>query len=175
MNRTVMAVATLGMFVAACGPLPTSPAASKVAQAPLFSKTGGGNGVAHHVSAGGPDACAAPGCNGNFSLVANQYADGSVSGQWEDSFGHGDGGFHIAVDCVAISGNAAVVGGVITHAIGADNLVGLRAVTEVVDNGTSANDPPDQISYTYYGNYAPGCGQTDFALLDLNEGQVTVK
>lgn len=39
--------------------------------------------VVHHVNAGGPDACiffgfAHPGCDANFSLVANAYADGSV-------------------------------------------------------------------------------------------------
>ena len=42
--------------------------------------------VIHHVSAGGPDGCSGlgdkPGCDGNYSLVATQYADGSASGQY---------------------------------------------------------------------------------------------
>ena len=47
--------------------------------------------VVHHVTAGGPDACVFfgfehPGCDGNFSLVAHEYADGSVSGQYTDRF-----------------------------------------------------------------------------------------
>ena len=45
--------------------------------------------VVHRVSAGGPDICGPdhPGCDGNYSLLALQMADGSVSGQWEDVWG----------------------------------------------------------------------------------------
>jgi hypothetical protein len=64
--------------------------------------------VVHHVTIGGPDVCEAfgaqPGCDANFSLVANQYADGSVSGQWVDRFSQnfGGGGITVAVTCVAV-------------------------------------------------------------------------
>jgi hypothetical protein len=114
-----------------------------------------------------------------------QNADGSVSGQWQDSFGHGDGGVHIAVDCLTVQGNAAIVGGVVTDATGYDvSPVGWRAFTAVVDNGKSAKDPPDQISYSYIGATYPGePGDCEVSfqffyndrLFDLPQGQVTVK
>jgi hypothetical protein len=134
--------------------------------------------VIHHVSVGGPDACEAigfdhPGCNANFSLVANQKADGSVSGQWTDRFGQSDG-FHATVDCLSIVGNTAWIGGVVTNGtyFGAD-VVGQRVVTVVQDNGNNANDPPDKISYSFLSNIS--C-TTHFgaALLNAPDGQVKV-
>jgi len=115
--------------------------------------------VAHRVSAGGPDACIAfgfphPGCDGNFSLVAIEYADGAVSGQYTDRFARGDG-FHAVVDCLELDGNnAAWVSGVITHGIFTDpdtgdefDLTGLSVITKVWDNGTSGH--PDEISFSF--------------------------
>lgn len=131
-----------------------------------------------HVKAGGPDACVAfgfdhPGCNANYSLVANQKADGSVSGQYTDRFGNGDG-FHAVVDCLSVNGNNAWIGGVITQGrIGDTDLTGLRVVTRVQDNGTSANDPPDKISYSYFSNVSCTT-QFNAPLLDSPEGQVKV-
>ena len=47
-------------------------------------------------------------------------------------------------------GNGAVIGGVITHGNdGISDVSGQRAVTAVVDNGTSANDPADQLSFSF--------------------------
>ena len=74
--------------------------------------------VVHRVSVGGPDACALldgthPGCDGDFSLTAIEYADGSVSGQYTDRFANGDG-FHAVIDCLVVDGNQAWVSGVIT-------------------------------------------------------------
>jgi hypothetical protein len=137
--------------------------------------------VTHHVSAGGPDACEAinptshPGCNGNFSLVANVYADGSVSGQYTDQFGHGNGGFHAVVDCVSIFGNTAWVSGVIKQGnLGTADLAGVPVVTRVQDNGKSANDPPDKISYSWIYDARPCTLRLNYPLLDAPEGQVTV-
>jgi hypothetical protein len=136
--------------------------------------------VVHHVTAGGPDACIDlggehPGCDGNFSLVANQYADGSVSGQYTDRFARGDG-FHAVIDCLVVSGNDAWVSGVITHGrIGDIDLAGLEVLTQVRDNGTSANDPADQISFSFIDTELPDCTeQPDLPLLDAPEGQVRV-
>ncbi|SRR6266550_8974556 len=137
--------------------------------------------VIHHVSAGGPDACEAingppshPGCNGNFSLVANVYADGSVSGQYTDQFGHGDGGFHAVVDCVYIVGNIAWVSGVIKEGnLGTTDLAGVPVLTAVQDNGKSANDPPDRISYSFF-TTTRCTSHVSLPLFDAPEGQVTV-
>jgi hypothetical protein len=136
--------------------------------------------VIHHVSLGGADICEAlglpTGCDANFSLVANMKADGSVSGQWQDTFAGGGEGIHVAIDCINIIGNAAIVGGVITHGTsGGVDVSGQYAVTVVVDNGTSANDPPDQLSFSFFpANDCNTYTLTDFSLIELTHGQVKV-
>ena len=140
------------------------------------------NNVVHHASVGGADICEAlgepTGCDANFSLVANEKAGGSISGQWQDTFAGGGEGIHVAIDCLNVVGNGAVVGGVITHGTfeGVD-VSGQRALTAVVDNGTSANGPPDQLSFSFFPtggasctNFVPG----NFPLFNLTRGQVTV-
>ncbi len=92
--------------------------------------------VVHHVSAGGPDACIAlgfehPGCDANFSLVANEYSDGSGSRRIHDRFANGNG-FHADVDCVAVSGNDAWISGVITQgSFDGIDLAGLEVLAQV--------------------------------------------
>ncbi len=137
--------------------------------------------VVHRVNVGGPDACAAfgashPGCDGNFSLVAHQYDDGSASGQWTDRFANGDG-FHAVIDCLVVAGNEAWISGVITQGTWEDeSLVGEPVSTRVRDNGRSARDPVDQIGYSMIGvGWAFNCTeQADYDLLDMPDGQVTV-
>lgn len=137
--------------------------------------------VVHHVTAGGPDACIAlgfehPGCDANFSLVANQYADGDVSGQYTDRFANGDG-FHAVVDCLLVIGNDAWISGVITQGrFDGIDLAGLEVLTRVRDNGTSQNDPADQISFSFIDTELPDCTeQPDLPLQDAPQGQVTVR
>ena len=147
--------------------------------------------VIHRVSVGGNDICEAlgfaPGCDGNFSLVAIEKADGSVKGQWQDTFLGGGEGIHVAVDCLNIVDNGAVIGGEIVHgAVGGVDVTGLRALTAVIDNGKSKKDPPDQISFSFFppgdSGFPDDCLATfpaDFdalgLLFDLTRGQVTVK
>ncbi len=173
----------LGVFVTGCGD----------EAAPTDSSIENPNGVLskgrviHHVSLGGADICEAlglpPGCDANFSLTANMKADGSVSGQWQDTFAGGGEGIHVAIDCINVIGNGAIVGGVITHgtANGVD-VSGQYAITAVVDNGTSANDPKDQMSFSYFPaiNFfgTENCSELtldDFTLLNLTNGQVKVR
>ena len=142
--------------------------------------------VVHQVNAGGPDACVFfgflhPGCDGNFSLVAHEYADGSVSGQYTDRFAQGDG-FHAVIDCVSVVGNDAWVSGVITQGTFTDpdtgeefDLAGLPVATRVRDNGTSANDPADQISFSFLGDPTPCTEHAPYQLFDAPEGQVRVR
>ena len=144
--------------------------------------------VTQHVSAGGPDACIAfgfehPGCDGNFSLTGNVYADGSMSGQYTDRFARGSG-FHAVIDCVSVVGNEAWVSGVITQGTFTDpntgevfDLTGLPVSTRVVDNGTSANDPADQISFSVIGEgFAVPCTEhPQYDLFDAPQGQVVIK
>jgi len=136
----------------------------------------------HHVTAGSPDACGAwgwdNGCNGNWSLNAFQYADGSASGTLVDTFGHGDGGLRVAIDCVDVRGNVAFVSGIVEHGWGEGEAnEGTPAVAMVTDNGTSANDTPDTISYTYTPALTD-CRTADpqyFAQFPLEHGQVKVR
>jgi hypothetical protein len=143
-----------------------------------------GSQVVHRATAGGPDLCAAfgakPGCDANYSLHALERADGSVTGQYHDQFaqfpGFGGNGFHAAVNCLNVIGNQAWVSGVVTQSR-IPGLVGLDVVTTVVDNGRSANDPADQISFSFIGtgidcNAAPAFG---LPLLSVPQGQVTVE
>jgi hypothetical protein len=139
-----------------------------------------GNGrVIHKVSVGSADVVPPPGTDANFSLSATQDADGTVRGQWEDTvFGRSVPAIalHVDIDCLVVVGNDAWVSGIIARPA---VLAGLRANARVRDNGTSANDPPDQISLTFFPPAIdPGVScedQPDLPLLDLINGQVSVK
>lgn len=136
------------------------------------------NGIMHHVSVGGNDVNG-PGEDKSFSLVANMRADGSVTGQWVDGFGGGVGGIHVSIDCLEVDGNSAVLGGVITNVMPGTSsvyVVGERASTAVIDNGTSANDPADMISFSFSGAFCQaGLTADNFPVLPLERGQVVVR
>jgi len=132
-------------------------------------------GVIHHVSVGGPDTDGANHTDANFSLHANQYADGSVKGEWTDQFGQGDGGIHVQINCLLVQGNEAWVSGTITSGtVAGVDVTGLPVVTRVQDNGKSANDPPDQISFSFVGNATPCTAAPNLPLNPMTHGQVTV-
>jgi hypothetical protein len=101
--------------------------------------------VVHRVHVGGPDACEGfglePGCDANFSLVALEFADGRVTGNYVDRFAEG-AGFHAVIDCVAIDGNEAWVSGTIVTGILGNgfDLTGFPVLARVRDNGTSPRD-----------------------------------
>jgi hypothetical protein len=142
--------------------------------------------VTHRVSAGGPDACVEfgfehPGCDGNYSLVAVEYADGTVTGQYTDRFANGSG-FHAVIDCLVLDGDDAWVSGVITSGTvtfpdgEVFHLTDLFVSTRVRDNGESANDPPDQIGLSFLEfEELPCTDKPDDELLDAPDGQVVVR
>ena len=134
-----------------------------------------GSQVVHRVTAGGPDVCtglgAKPGCDANYSLVALQRANGSVSGLWHDQFSQPFGGVHVTVNCLLVAGNEAWISGL--------DRDGVEFTTMVRDNGTSANDPPDQIGFTIPSVFIGDCNaQFDFEgngiLFDAPQGQTVV-
>lgn len=174
MRKLTVPLLAVALLLIGCDGPTTMPTALKAST--LSLSVGAGNGVQHRVSVGSHDILA-PGQDANFSLIAIQHRDGSVSGQWEDKFGPGngvEGGYHIAVDCVSVLGNRAWVGGVVTKALN-EALIGTRALTEVEDNGTSANDPPDKISYSYAGLPATSvCPRLNLPLFALSGGEVKV-
>jgi hypothetical protein len=171
MKRTVLALAVIGLPILGCD---SSTTTSPTAGTPSFES---GSTVVHRVTASGSDAdFIGPGGDANFSLVGLLRADGSASGQWTDQFGHGNGGFHAAIDCVHVVGNQAWVSGTVTSGNfqGAD-LTGLPVITRVADNGRSANDPPDQISFSFLGDPTPCTAAPNLPLFDKTRGQVTVQ
>lgn len=176
MNRALIALAAFGLFAVGCeGTDPTMPVPDGMT--PQANR----GPMVHHASLGGADCCEAlglpTGCDANFSLVANAFADGSVKGQWQDSFGGGSG-IHVAVDCLNVVGNGAVIGGVITQGtVGGVDVSGQRALTAVVDNGTSKNDAADQMSFSIFPIGSLSCTALtpgNFPLFNLTNGQVKV-
>jgi len=141
----------------------------------LMASAQGSNGVVNRVSVGGHDLDIAGTTDANFSLVAIGFADGSASGQWSDQFGQQDGGIHVAVNCVSVAGNQAWISGIITSGgAGGVDFTGLPAITRVADIGTSANDAPDLISFSFIGVAAPCTAQPNLPLQPMTDGQVTV-
>ena len=138
----------------------------------LASAAAHAQGVQHIVSVGGPDQDPTAHTDANFSLVAVQYADGSVTGQWTDQFGQGQGGIHVAINCLFVQGNDAWVSGFITtgNFNGAD-LSGLPVITRVQDNGKTG----DAISFSFIGNPAACTTAPPLALVPMTAGQVTVR
>jgi hypothetical protein len=170
MKGTLLPLAAIGLLVLGCD---SSKTTSPTDGTPSF---GSGSTVVHRVTAGGSDVdLAGPGGDANYSLVGLLRADGSASGQWTDQFGHGNGGFHAAIDCVHVVGNQAWVSGTVTSGnFQGFDLTGLPVITRLADNGRSANDPPDQVSFSFLGDPTPCTAAPPFDLFDKTRGQVTV-
>jgi hypothetical protein len=137
MKRISIGLAAFGLFALGCD----KPSATQ----PRIAGSSLEGGVVHRVSVGSHD-IVPPGTDANFSLIALAKGDGTMTGEWTDQFGHGNGGVHVDVDCVEVLGNEAWISGVITHS---QQFEGLFALTRVQDNGTSEHEPPDQISFTF--------------------------
>lgn len=170
MRYTSLTLAAIGLLALGCDQAPTtSPTIGP-------ANIGGGTGVVNRVTASGSDAdLIGPGGDANFTFSALKRADGSASGQWTDQFGHGNGGFHAVIDCVHVVGNEAWVSGTITSGnIFGFDLTGFPVGTRVADNGTSANDPPDQISFSFLGDPTPCTDAPGYPLLTKTIGQVNV-
>lgn len=148
---------------------------------------GESNGIIHHVSAGGNDACEAfgekPGCDRNYSLVANMHSDGSVKGQFIDGWPSEAGwnGVHADIKCMVVDGNMAKVGGVIKkgyHSYYGD-ITGWYMIAVLKDNGTSKNDAPDEISFTFINSTYDLCEYTEYFLSEdaiwyITRGQIKI-
>jgi hypothetical protein len=124
-------------------------------------------GVQHVVSVGGPDQDATNHTDANFSLVAIQYADGSVKGQWSDQFGQGEGGIHVAINCLFVQGNQAWVSGFITSGtFGGADLSACRSSPAY--RTTGAGNSPDAISFSFIGNAAACTTAPNLALQPMS-------
>lgn len=139
--------------------------------------------IAHSVSAGGPDLCRVfgekPGCDASYTLTANQYADGSVSGQYADRWGT-FGGFSASIDCLSVVGADAWVSGVITSGFFRDPETGERfeftgPIASRVHDGTPLGEP-DQVSFSWgFAQAHPCTDHFDYPLYEVTEGAVVVR
>mgnify|MGYP001829162399 CR=1 FL=1 len=154
----------LSLPLASCQDATAPPAPLEASQS--LDITSGRGRVIQHVSVGSNDLCLAlgqkPGCDANFSLVANKWADGTVRGQWQDGFGkdaNGEqlGGVHVAIDCLRAeelvvgswTWSVAWVSGVVTKSSSPHYSVGEGVITAAVDRGSSAKDTfEDLASFT---------------------------
>lgn len=101
----------------------------------------------HFVSVGGRDIFD----DQNLSMMARE-RNGVVTGQFSDQFTAelGGGGVHADIECLRVRGNQAWIRGVVTHGtVFGEDVTGHYVYSSVRDRGTSANDPPDQVSFTY--------------------------
>jgi len=181
--RTISLVVASLMLVAACSEQPVAPAES--ATRPELSASHGP--VVHGVVAGTPDICGAfgarPGCDGNWSLAARQYADGTVEGEFQDVWGGGgQPGIHAVIDCIHIqpAPNPAFtdvwVSGTVTSPA---ELAGLPMITRARDRGTSSQDPDDFVGLTFVDpvqNYGVSADCRDHPLFGFapSPGQVRI-
>jgi hypothetical protein len=164
---TIASVLALSVLVVSCSDRTTGPAID----GPQLDAKGP---LTHQVTASGSDVCGdVPGCDANFSLVALQYADGSVSGQWQDTWGGRDGipatPVHLTVTCLYVVGNQAWVGGVVEWP---DLFAGIPTLARVKDNGPSG----DEHSWLWQDFYGGCTTAPEFILLEPQTGgQVTVQ
>jgi hypothetical protein len=112
-------------------------------------------GILHSVHVGSPDLCtfmgAKPGCDGNWSVTALQFDDGSVTGEFTDRWAMGSG-VKGRVDCLVVDDNRAWIGGTAEYFENGKVVQGIFLVS-AADNGVAAvsGEPPDQISFTAIG------------------------
>ena len=167
MSRTLFLSALSLALVVGCSEIdPASPAEDVGQIAPIALSE---SNVIHRVSVGSGDICPEP-CDASFSLIAIERADGSVTGQWIDVFLDPTLPIKVTLDCLYIEGNEAWVSGVVTG----PNFAGAPAITRIADNGTSANDPPDQISVAFVDTFGGCQAAPDLPLFDLERGQVKI-
>jgi hypothetical protein len=149
----------------------------------VFSGSAIAGGVVHSVHVGSPDYCTSigdtPGCDANWSVTALQFKDGTVTGQFSDRFSTGEG-VHGTVTCLLIIGNEAWISGDAWYFYRGKQGT-FTFFVKVVDNGTSEQDPPDQLSGTWGIGPDDTCETVhadypDFPpLSDVPQGQVKVK
>jgi hypothetical protein len=172
--KTAWCIPTLALALACTD---TNTPTSAPAAGGINASVNSGNGVINRVSVGGSDQDVTLNTDANFSLIAIQKGDGSISGEWSDQFGQGQGGVQVDVNCLVVAGNQAWLGGIIRSGStgqGGVDLSGLPALTRVVDLGTSANDAPDAISFTFIGLAVQCTAQPNLPLFPMTGGQVTV-
>lgn len=95
-----------------------------------------------------------------YSMSAIRHADGTVSGEFEET-SEQDGGqrIHARIVCFTVIGNSARLAAQIDQTNVSFGPVGSYVVWSVIDNGEGAKSPPDQTTDVFFGGTA---AQADF-------------
>jgi hypothetical protein len=160
MNKTIAGIALLVLVLAGAG------AQSASADPALQSASGFGQ-----IHLGLPFR--------NFAFAATEAADARASG--EAQIENRSSGFrgHIAIDCLNVLGNIAVMSGVLTQSTLSSLPVGTDELFAVRDNGEGPDAPPDEITLANGGLGIPCTAVTDPAQLapffvPIESGQIQV-
>ena len=115
-----------------------------------------------------------------FAFSATKRADGSVQGEYQLHSRVGAGAIvHVSVTCLAVVGNQAWVGGIITHSTNPTIIEGSISYFRTLDN--DANGTPDQLSPARLNDVAGEdirfCTErpTGLPLNNIEQGNVTVR
>jgi hypothetical protein len=114
----------------------------------------------------------------SFSFHGNSDKDGDAKGEFELHDQTKGFNVHGDVVCISVTGNTAVLNGVVTNSDHPDFLVGAKVGWAGVDNGEGTNDPADLIS-----NIGPlekkvgkgECGRSKISLVPIISGNIQVK
>jgi len=123
------------------------------------------------------------GTNRTFSFNAVTHHDGSVSGQGQLTLTHNgnDIKIHFSVDCLTVTGNAAILQGTVAKIIGYPEYSGVPFWFKVVDNGEGSNSNPDEMTFFYFCEPETECdlpecgGELDVDLYAIENGNIQVK
>ncbi|HKJ03866.1 MAG TPA: hypothetical protein VJ997_15475 [Longimicrobiales bacterium] len=152
----VALVACTGLL-AACSegstPLDVSPSFARSANAPVHKVSGGGK--VDFTIVGRPDSGME-----TYGFNASVDGNGDVKGEFQATFSSPDVTFHADVTCLAVDGNNAWLGVVVTQTHDEDAFpVGTPGVIRVQDNGEGNNATgPDQLGYWVLNGNAAACG-----------------
>ena len=175
--KNALIVLAAAISAAACSQnLPTAPG-NPPAPAASTSVTGGAGpvvtGSAHTLSAGGELRAVA------FNAVA--LPDGSASGEAQINVQSIDAWWHTRIECLAVVGNRAFLGGTIAEASDARIRVGTKSYFWVEDHGEGAGAPADRVSLAGVNETPEGledfCGLVQNLLpgLDVLRGNVQIR
>jgi hypothetical protein len=116
----------------------------------------------------------------NFAFSATKAADGSATGEAQIENRSSDFRGHIAIDCLNVLGNVAVMSGVLTQSTLSNLPVGTVELFAVQDSGEGPNAPLDEITLAIDGLGIPCTFVTDPAQLapffvPIESGQIQVR
>jgi len=124
------------------------------------------------------------GARQSFSFHARKLEDGTVSGSLEAKSRGQDLEMHGDIDCLVVTGNVAILGGLVTQVRAGPDFpfpiewfdIGTRFWFKVVDNGEGYDAPPDLFSDIWPQVYeVTVCGEQPFVGIDFDADLFTVE